>query len=224
MKGAIMLSGGGSGKLFAAIGVTYPAGSTLTCTSQQTGKVLTAKPKNADNTEWVFAIPEPKTLPETWTVTATDGTNSKSQSVSISEEGQFESVELSYQLVLFSTAKGLAEGYGTSGAYISPAIDVTNYTTLEIAGKLTWSSASTDVRVGLSSATNIEMNNQPAAYLILENTLKTKTLDISNLTGMMYLGFFMGGAFASFTITESDNTIKLSNSVGTGEVQSIIFK
>lgn len=88
----------GSGKLFAAIGVTYPAGSTLTCTNGT--KTLTAKPKSEDNTEWVFAIPEEGT----WTVTSTDKTDStktKSQSVSITEEGQFESMELSYGLVLF---------------------------------------------------------------------------------------------------------------------------
>lgn len=108
MKGAIMLSGGGSGKLFAAIGVTYPAGSTVTCTNGT--KTLTAKPKNSDDTEWVFAIPEPKTLPETWTVTATNGASAKSQSVSITKEGQFESVELSYALVIIENGTPV-QGY-----------------------------------------------------------------------------------------------------------------
>lgn len=101
--------GGGTGKLFAAIGVTYPAGSTLTCTSQQTGKVLTAKPKNADNTEWVFAIPEAGY----WTVTATDAadaTKTKSASFEITTEGQFESVELSYALVIIENGTPV-QGY-----------------------------------------------------------------------------------------------------------------
>lgn len=92
MKGAIMTSDGGT-KLFAAIGVTYPAGSTLTCTNGS--KTLTAKTTTG---QWVFAIPEAGT----WTVTATDGTNSKSQSVSITTEGQFESVTLSYRLNLYT--------------------------------------------------------------------------------------------------------------------------
>jgi hypothetical protein len=35
-------------------------------------------------------------------VTATDGTNSKSQSVNISEEGQLENIKLDYSLVLFA--------------------------------------------------------------------------------------------------------------------------
>lgn len=102
MKGAIMLSGGGSGKIFAAIGVTYPAGSTLTCTNGI--KTLTAKTTSG---QWVFAIPEAGT----WTVTATDGTNSKSQSVSITAEGQFESVALSYRFYVFKSGEGLADGF-----------------------------------------------------------------------------------------------------------------
>lgn len=83
---------GGDGKIFAAIGVTYPEGSVCTCTNG-------TKTMEAGNTngQWVFAIPEEGT----WTVTATLGTNTKSQSVSIITEGQWESVVLSYQLVLF---------------------------------------------------------------------------------------------------------------------------
>ena len=107
-----MLSGGGTGKLFAAIGVTYPAGSTLTCTSQQTGKQFKAKPQSEDNTNWVFAIPEPKTLPETWIVTATLGTNSKSQSVSITKEGQVESLELNYMKYLIKDGVDITEVTG----------------------------------------------------------------------------------------------------------------
>lgn len=82
-------------KLFAAIGVSYPAGSTLTCTKG-------TKTLKAENTsgQWVFAVPEAGT----WTVTATDGTNSKSRSVSITKEGQLESVELTYELVLFDSS------------------------------------------------------------------------------------------------------------------------
>lgn len=98
----------GSGKLFAAIGVTYPAGSTVTCTNGT--KTLTAKTTSG---QWVFAIPEPKTLPETWTVTATDkadSTKTKSQSVSITKEGQFESVELSYALVIIENGTPV-QGY-----------------------------------------------------------------------------------------------------------------
>lgn len=91
MKGVIEQLANGV-KMFAAIAVTYPAGSTLTCTNGT--KTLTAETTDGKH---IFAIPETGT----WTVTATDGTNTKSQSVSITTEGQLESVTLSYQLILF---------------------------------------------------------------------------------------------------------------------------
>jgi hypothetical protein len=109
MKGAIMLSGGsGTGKLFAAIGVTFPAGSTLTCTNGT--KTLKAKTTSG---QWVFAIP----AAGTWTVKAVSGSNTKSQSVSITKEGQFESVTLSFQLILFDGGDNTAVtgGWGADG-------------------------------------------------------------------------------------------------------------
>lgn len=82
----------GGTEMFAAIGVTYSAGSTLTCTNVETGEILTANPKTEGNTQWVFAIPEVGT----WTVKAGE----KSVNVSITKEGQFETVNLA-SLVLF---------------------------------------------------------------------------------------------------------------------------
>lgn len=142
MKGAIMLSGGGSGKLFAAIGVTYPAGSTLTCTNGTS----TLKAKTTTG-QWVFAIPKAGT----WTVTASDGTNSKSESLSIGNEGQFESVNLSYAFMLFDggevadwtarTARPTADIGETLYVYVNAddktsslstvdKVDITGYNTL----------------------------------------------------------------------------------------------
>lgn len=82
----------GGTELFAAIGVTYPVGSTVTCTNGT--KTLTAKTTSG---QWVFAIPEAGT----WTVTATDGTETASETVEITAEGQSASVELNYSFVLF---------------------------------------------------------------------------------------------------------------------------
>ena len=70
-------------KLFAAIGVTYPAGSTLSCTNGTS----TLKAKTTTG-QWVFAVPEPGT----WTVT--ESSKNRSKSVTITAEGQFESVNL----------------------------------------------------------------------------------------------------------------------------------
>ena len=92
----------GGTKAFATIGVTYPAGSTLTCTNGT--KTLKAKTTSG---QWVFAVSEAGT----WTVTATDGTNSKSQSVNITAEGQSVSVVLNYGYYLFAEGKGLNDGH-----------------------------------------------------------------------------------------------------------------
>lgn len=93
MKGVIMITGGGT-KLFAAIGVKYSAGLTLTCTNGT--KTFKAKTTSG---QWVFAIPETGT----WIVTATDPadpTKTKSETVEITTEGQNVNVDLA-ELVLF---------------------------------------------------------------------------------------------------------------------------
>jgi hypothetical protein len=92
----------GGTEMFAAIGVTYSAGSTLTCTNVETGEILTANPKTEGNTQWVFAIPQVGT----WTVTATDGANTSNKSVEIISEGQFESINLEYTCILFDGENG----------------------------------------------------------------------------------------------------------------------
>lgn len=75
------------GKLFAVIAVAYPAGSTCTCANGT--KIYTAKDTIG---QWIFRIPSAGT----WTVTATDGTNTKTQEVSITAEQQAEKVTLAY--------------------------------------------------------------------------------------------------------------------------------
>ena len=71
----------------ATIHVTYPAGSTCTATDGAT--TLTAPDTSGT---WDCVVPNVGT----WTVRATDGTNSKSASVSITADGQSKSVTLAY--------------------------------------------------------------------------------------------------------------------------------
>ena len=92
MNGRTNAKNNGGGKAFAAISVTYPAGSTCTCTDG----TKTLKLKNTSG-QGFFLIP----YAATWTVTATDGTNTKSESVEITTEGQRASVKLIYELVLY---------------------------------------------------------------------------------------------------------------------------
>ena len=107
-----VLSGGT--KLFAAIGVTYPAGSTCTCSNG----TKTLKAKNTSG-QWVFAIPEAGT----WTVTAGD----KSRSVSITKEGQFESVNLAI-LVLFDSGDNVE----VTGGWVGKNAELTVASTLKL--------------------------------------------------------------------------------------------
>ena len=105
-----VMSGGGT-KLFAAIGVKFSAGSTLTCTCKENGKVLTAK-TTSDQTEYVFAVPNAGT----WVVD--EVTNNKSEEVSIEKAGQFKNVEFTYALELVKDGVALVS-YSTSAANVS---------------------------------------------------------------------------------------------------------
>jgi hypothetical protein len=85
---------GGSTKMFAVIGVTYPSGSTCTCTNGT--KTLTAKGTSGTA---IFNVPSTGT----WTVTATNGDKTTSKSVSITAEGQTEKVTLVFCLYLYNS-------------------------------------------------------------------------------------------------------------------------
>lgn len=82
---------GGSTKMFAVIGVTYPAGSTCTCTNG----TKTLKAKDTSGTA-IFNVPSTGT----WTVSCTNGDKTASKSVSITAEGQTVAVDLRYETFL----------------------------------------------------------------------------------------------------------------------------
>jgi hypothetical protein len=87
---------------YAIIGVTYPSGSVCTCSN---GSVtLTAKDTTG---KALFVIPSAGT----WTVKAVSGSKSTSKAVSITAEGQVETVELVYELYIFKSGSGLTSGY-----------------------------------------------------------------------------------------------------------------
>lgn len=135
--------GGGGSKVVASIVVTYPAGSTLTCTLGS--KVLTAKNTSG---KWVFGLPSTGN----WVVKAVNGSKSKSATVEITAQGQVETVALSYQLYIFKSGSGLTSGYSKKGSdgtvsnaniswsgdangggisiYITPAVALKDYTKL----------------------------------------------------------------------------------------------
>lgn len=123
----------------AEIVATYPVGSTCTCASGDT--VLAAGDTSGS---WRFAIP----FAGEWILSCTDGTESASQTVGITESGQSVSVALSYALYLYNQGdrciditgdyRALAKADNASSGAVTPAvswgetsatISVTNNTT-----------------------------------------------------------------------------------------------
>lgn len=91
---------------YAVIGVTYPAGSICTCSNGS--KTLTTKDTSG---KAMFIIPSAGT----WTVKAVSGSKSTSKAVSITAEGQVETVTLTYELILFDN--GLVDGIAWDYVY-----------------------------------------------------------------------------------------------------------
>mgnify|MGYP003292796029 CR=1 FL=1 len=78
-----------------SINVTYPEGSTCTCSDGAT--TLTAEDTSGNYT---FNVPNVGT----WTITVTDGTDTVTKSVEITADGQNESIELHYYTELINSA------------------------------------------------------------------------------------------------------------------------
>nr|DAU64059.1 MAG TPA: hypothetical protein [Caudoviricetes sp.] len=91
----------------ATINITYPAGSTCTCSD---GKTTLSAPDTSGT--WACIVPNAGT----WTVSSTDGDKSKSADVVITTDGQTESVTLLYITHLFNngdTCDAITGGWGT---------------------------------------------------------------------------------------------------------------
>lgn len=205
MSGEVFLMGSGfASKPYAVIGVTYPSGSTCTCTNGS--KTLTAKDTSG---KAIFVIPSAGT----WTVTAVSGSKSTSKAVSITAEGQVETAELAYDYIIFSNETGLNSVYSDGGggaavkvstdssgikilnfpsgggynrmAYIKPSIDLTKYSTLKISGYAganrrfcVWRQTPNSNNTGIVASATMSAGSAPSSY----------TIDVSNLSGNCYLG------------------------------------
>ena len=177
----------------ATINITYPAGSTCTCSD---GKTTLSAPDTSGT--WACIVPNAGT----WTVSSTDGDKSKSADVVITTDGQTESVTLLYITHLFNngdTCDAITGGWGTgatssgsasiSGQQISIAanaqktfscgtknkIDVSEYEALSVAVD-SIGGGSLSVYLYATSASN------PAAKVTTKTT-GTVSLDISSVFG-----------------------------------------
>lgn len=202
----------------ATINVTYPAGSTCTCSDGTT--TLTAPNTSGSWTCIVYNA-------GTWTVTSTSGTETDSKAVTITTDGQSTSVELSYALFLFkpnapsdiiagewempwnSTVTAKAElvvksvnnynGDRNISARTKGQIDLTEYSTLQATCK---ASGGSNTKLEVYSGSSV------VASAAIGTNLTTVTVDISALSGLHSIGF--GGRHTAYlTITYTATEIKL---------------
>lgn len=202
----------------ATINITYPAGSTCTCSD---GTTTLSAPDTSGT--WACIVPNAGT----WTVTSTSGTETDSKAATITTDGQSISVELSYALFLFkpnapsdiiagewempanSTVTAEAELAVNSvnnfngGRIISVRtkgqIDLTEYSTLQATCK---ASGGSDTKLEVYSGSSV------VASTAIGTDLTTVTVDISALSGLHSIGFG-GNHTAYLTITYTATEIKL---------------
>lgn len=205
--------------LFAAtINITYPAGSTCTCSD---GTTTLSAPDTSGT--WACIVPNAGT----WTVTSTSGTETDSKAVTITTDGQSTSVELSYALFLFKpnapsdiiagewempansavtaeaelTVKSVNNFNGNRiiSARTKGQIDLTEYSTLQATCK---ASGGSDTKLEVYSGSSV------VASTAIGTDLTTVTVDISALSGLHSIGF--GGRHTAYlTITYTATEIKL---------------
>lgn len=182
--------------LFAAtINITYPAGSTCTCSD---GTTTLSAPDTSGT--WTCTVPNAGK----WTVSSTDGDKTKSADVVITTDGQTESVTLQYITYLFKdgeTYDSLTGGWQgtidagkkvillnatagkTNSAYPKSKIDLTNYDTV---------SAIVDENVSAYGAFSLyivgTLGQSAVASAILGAAPATRVdLDVSSVTGSYYV-------------------------------------
>lgn len=174
--------------VYAVIGVTYPSGSTVTCTNGS--KTLTAKDTTG---KAIFVIPSAGT----WTVTAVSGSKSTSKTVSITAEGQVEIVEMTYGLYIFKNGSGLTSGYSIKSNSIISAPTVSGDT-------ISWS--------GDSSSGGVAFYIDPAVALSGYTKLCVDFECSYNYGGTYGMGFGVGtDAATSLTITNTSWTAKVTS-------------
>ena len=151
----------------ATINITYPAGSTCTCSD---GTTTLSAPDTSGT--WACIVPNAGT----WTAAATDGVENTSESVSITTDGQIAAIELSYLLWLYksgNTYNAVTGGWSVS-KHTSTGGSFDNVLTLNADSML----LSTEAWGGGVGYANAFTNN--SIDLTGVNTLKFKITGIGN--------------------------------------------
>lgn len=211
----------------ATINITYPAGSTCTCSD---GTTTLSAPDTSGT--WACIVPNAGS----WTVTATDGNDSTNKSVSITADGQTENVVLSYTLVLYEkngetvdwsykaydysvpsvnmTLDTLQSQYGEGNArrptlYTTVKHDISSYDTLYGSFDMTGSGSlylgilSSPPATGCNSVEKVGF----ASYASGNGGKVDLTLDISSFTGEYYIAVYVT---ANWESSYNGSTIKIN--------------
>lgn len=203
----------------ATITITYPAGSTCTCSDGTT--TLTAP----DTTGiWACIVPNAGT----WTVTITDGTKTKSDSVLITADGQNKTLSVNYRYYLFKSGEGAhveLKTYKETKSTITIGTDEISTTYSD--DELNYVTAlRTNGKIDLSKYTSACMECTPSKRLNADyatfgvtstaftsadpstltwvaktaisasSSKKTITVDLSAVSQSLYVGFQFGGTMS----------------------------
>ena len=162
---------------YAIISVTYPEGSVCTCSNGS--MTLTAKDTSG---KALFVIPSAGT----WTVKAVSGSDTVSKAVSITAEGQVDTILLAFAIKIFSEQNGFEGSYTliSNGKSVIPAVDVTAFNKLSFYGRSVYAaSAGNSTPWGLSKTVDGSLD---AIVRLSESSATLKTIDVSSLSGLYY--------------------------------------
>lgn len=208
--------------VYAVIGVTYPAGSTVTCTNGS--KTLRAQDTTG---KAMFVIPSAGT----WTVKAVKGSQSKSVAVKITTAGQVETVTLVYQLYIFKAGQGaivpLSVGKEANGhANIGTDKITLSKTNDSSCGVSVYTTAKQDLSQYTTLYADVAMTSQIsslACYLCVKSTAgrlyNNNGIDTANI--LAYTSVHLGSSRVSVDISSVNNGYILFGDFKYGTITNI---
>lgn len=175
----------------ATINITYPAGSTCTCTD---GNVTYNAPDTSGT--WSCKVP----YAATWTIYCSNGSQSKDTSTTITADGQIKNVKVAYfnATITVTYPKG-AICSCSDGGYIYSASDTSGTWTFSLPSTGAWTVTATDGVQTVSKTVNITSDGQA-------NTITIKFFE-STITITYPAG-------ATCTCTDGTSTFKAPNTSG----------
>lgn len=185
----------------ATISITYPAGSICTCSD---GSTTFTAPDTSGN--WDCIVPNAGT----WTVKATNGTSTATDTVTITEDGQNESVALTYIIYLFNDGSfhpdyyngGLAFGqyfYVDGNRHLVDAelSIVRKFNPMDVTHAYAASATITGSWGGTFHLVIYTTSGAEVAHVSGNTIGQVLTIDISSLEGQYVVGLYAMGAHPS---------------------------